>query len=313
MSRQAEPPYELNDPLQWHSKKRSKIRLSWSVIVSGGIILLITLVAISASFIVPFDPNQIGVGQRLTAPGMDFFLGTDEFGRDVLSRMIFGARITLCVGVSAVGIGFACGVVVGAVAAYVGGWLGEILMRSVDLLYTFPDVLIALGLVAFLGPSFTNAVIAVGLSAIPYYARSTYGAVLSERQKPYVLAARLIGASHARVVGRHLLPNVLPTTIVLASLGFSSAVLAAASLSFLGLGAQPPTPEWGLMLSEGRDYITRAPWLVVIPGLSVFVTVVAFNVFGDGIRDLFDLKENRAIASRRFFYGSLRRPPRPIP
>jgi ABC-type dipeptide/oligopeptide/nickel transport system permease subunit len=172
------------------------------------------------------------------------------------------------------------------------------MMRSVDLLYTFPDVLIALGLVAFLGPSFTNAVIAVGLSAIPYYARGTYGAVLSEKQKPYVLAARLIGASHTRIVAWHLLPNVLPTSIVLASLGFSSAVLSAASLSFLGLGAQPPTPEWGLMLSEGRDYITRAPWLVIIPGLSVFVTVVAFNIFGDGIRDLLDL--NKGAASPKF-------------
>ena len=144
---------------------------------------------------------------------------------------------------------------------------------------------------AFLGPNLTNAMIAVGLSAVPYYARVTYGVVLSERQKPYIDAARVVGASHVRVIIRHLLPNVLAPMIVVASLGFSAAVLSAAALSFLGLGAQPPTPEWGLMLSTGRNYITRARWLVIEPGLAIFVTVVAFNVFGDGVRDLLDPRQ----------------------
>ena len=165
-------------------------------------------------------------------------------------------------------------------------------MRTIDLLYTFPDVLIALGLVAFLGPSLTNAMIAVGISAIPYYARVTYGVVLAERQKPYVDAAQIVGAGHLRVIVRHLLPNVLPPMIVVASLGFSAAVLSAAALSFLGLGAQPPTSEWGLMLSAGRNYITRAPWMLIEPGLAIFVTV-AFNVFGDGVRDLLDPRQRQ--------------------
>jgi peptide/nickel transport system permease protein len=195
--------------------------------------------------------------------------------------------------VVAVGIGLACGIAVGATAAYAGGWFGGVLMRAIDLLYTFPDVLIALGLVAFLGPNLTNAMVAVGISAIPYYARVTYGVVLAERQKPYVEAAQVVGAGHARVVLRHLMPNVLPPMIVVASLGFSAAVLSAAALSFLGLGAQPPTPEWGLMLSTGRNYITRAPWLVVGPGVAIFLTVMAFNLFGDGLRDLLDPRQRQ--------------------
>jgi peptide/nickel transport system permease protein len=195
--------------------------------------------------------------------------------------------------VVAVGIGLVSGVTIGAISAYAGGWLGGLLMRTIDLLYTFPDILIALGLVAFLGPNLTDAMIAVGISAIPYYARVTYGVVLSERQKTYVDAAQVVGAGHARVIVRHLLPNVLPPMIVVASLGFSAAVLSAAALSFLGLGAQPPAAEWGLMLSTGRNYITRAPWLVIAPGVAIFVTVMAFNLLGDGIRDLLDPRQRQ--------------------
>ena len=266
---------------------------SRSLLIGGGIVLFVVIVAIGAPLIAPFDPDRIGTGRRLAAPGAKFLLGTDEFGRDILSRVIFGARYTLYIGLVAVGIGLLCGVVIGATAAYAGGWFGGLLMRTIDLLYTFPDVLIALGLVAFLGPNLTNAMIAVGISAIPYYARVTYGVVLSERQKPYVDAARVVGASHVRVVVRHLMPNVLPPMIVVASLGFSAAVLSAAALSFLGLGAQPPTPEWGLMLSTGRNYITRDPWLVIGPGVAIFITVMAFNLFGDGVRDLLDPRQRQ--------------------
>jgi peptide/nickel transport system permease protein len=268
-----------------------RILRSRSFLIGGGVVLFVVLVAIFAPMLAPFDPDRIGSGRRLAAPGGKFLLGTDEFGRDILSRVIFGARYTLYIGVVAVGIGLVCGVAIGAAAAYAGGWFGGLLMRIIDLLYTFPDVLIALGLVAFLGPNLTNAMIAVGISAIPYYARVTYGVVLAERQKPYVDAAQVVGAGHFRVVLRHLMPNVLPPMIVVASLGFSAAVLSAAALSFLGLGAQPPTPEWGLMLSTGRNYITRAPWLVVGPGIAIFVTVMAFNLFGDGLRDLLDPRQ----------------------
>lgn len=270
-----------------------RILRSRSLLIGGGIVLFVVLVAIFGPMLAPFDPDQIGSGRRLAVPGGKFLLGTDEFGRDILSRVIFGARYTLYIGVVAVSIGLVCGVAIGATAAYAGGWFGSLLMRIIDLLYTFPDVLIALGLVAFLGPNLTNAMIAVGISAIPYYARVTYGVVLAERQKPYVDAAQVVGAGHVRVVLRHLMPNVLPPMIVVASLGFSAAVLSAAALSFLGLGAQPPTPEWGLMLSTGRNYITRAPWLVVGPGMAIFVTVMAFNLFGDGLRDLLDPRQRR--------------------
>jgi peptide/nickel transport system permease protein len=262
-----------------------------SIIIGGAVILIVAVIAVCAPYLAPFSPDQIGAGRRLSPPGAAHWLGTDEFGRDVLSRILYGARLTLYVGVVAVGIGLACGVAIGAVAAYAGGWLGGVLMRAIDLLYTFPDVLIALGLVAFLGPSLTNAMIAVGISAIPYYARVTYGVVLAERQKPYVDAAQVVGAGHLRVIVRHLLPNVLPSMIVVASLGFSAAVLSASALSFLGLGAQPPTAEWGLMLATGRNYITRAPWLLIAPGIAIFITVIAFNVFGDGVRDLLDPRQ----------------------
>jgi peptide/nickel transport system permease protein len=168
-------------------------------------------------------------------------------------------------------------------------------MRAIDLLYTFPDVVIALSLVAFLGPSLSNAMVAVGISVIPYYARVTYAVVLVERQKTYVEAAQGLGASHARVIVRHLLPNVVPPMIVVASLGFSTAVLSAAALSFLGLGAQPPAAEWGLMLATGRNYIQRAPWVVIAPGMAIFIAVMAFNILGDGIRDVLDPRQRESL------------------
>jgi peptide/nickel transport system permease protein len=260
--------------------------------IAAAVLLLIVILVALAPVIAPYNPTAI-TPDTLQGPSWAHWFGTDEFGRDILSRILFGARYTLYIGVVAVSIGLACGVAIGATAAYAGGWFGGLLMRAIDLLYTFPDVLIALGLVAFLGPSLTNAMIAVGVSAIPYYARVTYGVVLAERQKPYVDAAQVVGAGHVRVVLRHLMPNVLAPMIVVASLGFSAAVLSAAALSFLGLGAQPPTPEWGLMLATGRNYITRAPWLVIGPGVAIFVTVMAFNLFGDGLRDLLDPRQRQ--------------------
>ena len=280
-------------------RSRARRRVSFRAVFGITVLLAMGGAAMLAPQLAPWDPARQMLLKRLRPPAWEARglrehpLGTDHLGRDILSRILFGARLTLYIGVVAVGIGLTCGVAIGAVAAYAGGWLGGLLMRTIDLLYTFPDVLIALGLVAFLGPSLTNAMIAVGISAIPYYARVTYGVVLSERQKPYVDAAQVVGAGHLRVIVRHLLPNVLPPMIVVASLGFSAAVLSAAALSFLGLGAQPPTSEWGLMLSTGRNYITRAPWMLIEPGLAIFVTVMAFNVFGDGVRDLLDPRQRQ--------------------
>jgi peptide/nickel transport system permease protein len=255
---------------------------------------LLVLVAIFAPLLAPYAPDKIGVARRLSAPGPGHWLGTDEFGRDILSRIIFGTRLTLYVGLVAVGIGLAFGISIGAIAAYAGRWVSGLLMRAIDLLYTFPDVLIALGLVAFLGPSLTNAMVAIGISVIPYYARVTYAIVLAERHKTYVAAAQVIGAGHVRVIVRHLLPNVVPPMIVVASLGFSSAVLSAAALAFLGLGAQPPAAEWGLMLASGRNYIEHAPWIVIAPGMAIFAAVLAFNLLGDGIRDILDPRQRES-------------------
>jgi peptide/nickel transport system permease protein len=266
-----------------------------SLLIGGTIVLLLVLIAVFASALAPFDPTRLATGRRLIPPDAAHWLGTDEYGRDIYSRVLFGAQLTLYVGLVAVGIGLAGGLVIGAVAAYAGGWLGGLLMRMIDFLYTFPDVLIALGLVAFLGPNLTNAMIAVGISVIPYYARVTYAIVLAERQKTYVEGARVVGAGHLRVIVRHLLPNILPPMIVVASLGFSAAVLSAAALSFLGLGAQPPASEWGLMLATGRNYIDRAPWVVIAPGMAIFIAVVGFNVLGDGIRDALDPRQRRRL------------------
>jgi peptide/nickel transport system permease protein len=288
----------------WHSaraKQRSALRLAFrrllatrQIALGGSVILLLVLLAIFAPLLAPYPPDQIGVARRLSVPGPGHWLGTDEFGRDILSRIIFGTRLTLYVGLVAVGIGLGCGISIGAIAAYAGGWVSGLLMRAIDLLYTFPDVLIALALVAFLGPSLTNAMVAVGISVVPYYARVTYAVVLAERQKTYVEAAQVIGAGHARVIVRHLLPNVAPPMIVVASLGFSTAVLSAAALSFLGLGAQPPAAEWGLMLATGRNYIERAPWVVIAPGMAIFIAVMTFNLLGDGIRDILDPRQREA-------------------
>ena len=206
---------------------------------------------------------------------------------------MYGAQLTLYVGLVAVGIGLVSGVTVGVIAGYAGGWVQAVLMRGVDFLYTFPDILIAMGLVAFLGPSLTNAMIAVGISVIPYYARVTYSVVLVERNKPYFEAAQVIGAGHLRLIVRHLLPNIVPPLIVVATLGFSAAVLSAAALSFLGLGAQPPAAEWGKMLADGRNYIVRSPWILVFPGLAIVITVLGFNILGDGIRDLLDPRQRK--------------------
>jgi peptide/nickel transport system permease protein len=266
-----------------------------SLLVGGGIILALVVIAILAPLIAPHDPVRLAVGRRLSPPSWAFPFGTDEFGRDILSRVIYGTRLTLYVGVVAVGIGLLSGMAIGAVAAYAGGWLSGLLMRMIDFIYTFPDVLIALGLVAFLGPSLTNAMVAIGISVIPYYARVTYSVVLVERSKTYFEAGQVIGAGHLRLILRHLLPNIIPAIIVVASLGFSAAVLSAAALSFLGLGAQAPAPEWGLMLATGRNYVTRSPWLLVFPGVAIMIVVLGFNVLGDGIRDLLDPRQQRKL------------------
>ncbi len=261
-----------------------------------GFVLVVVLVvaALLAPYIAPFEPTRMGAGPRLAAPSLAHPFGTDEFGRDILSRVIHGSRLTLQIGLIAVGISLTAGLLIGLTAAYAGGWLERILMRGVDVIFSFTETLIALAAVAVLGPSLTNAMIAVGIAAIPFYARVTYGVTLVERNKPYFEAAVAAGAAHARLLFIHLLPNIIPPLIVVATLGVSTAVLAAAALSFLGLGAQPPSPEWGAMLASGREFISRAPWLMVFPGLAIALSVLAFNLLGDGIREALDPRQRKA-------------------
>ncbi|MFK7860059.1 MAG: ABC transporter permease [Granulosicoccus sp.] len=260
-----------------------------------GLSIVVTLIvcALFADVLAPYNPSKMGVGGRFQPPGMDYLLGTDEFGRDMLSRILHGSRLTLMIGATAVFISMSTGMLVGLIAAYWRGWTETILMRGTDVLFSFTETLIALSCVAVLGPSLQNAIIAVGIAGIPFYARTCYSAALVERSKPYFEASIAAGAGHSRLVFLHLLPNVLPTMIVIATLGVSTAILAAAGLSFLGLGAQPPLPEWGYMLSGARDYINRAPWLMTIPGLAIALTVLGFNLLGDGLRSALDPVERR--------------------
>lgn len=260
-----------------------------------GFVLVVALVglALFAPWIAPFDSDQMGAGKRLAPPDATYWFGTDEFGRDMFSRVVFGARLTIQVGVIAVGISLTAGLLLGLIGGYAGGWLEKILMRGVDVLFSFTETLIALAAVAVLGPSLTNAMIAVGIAAIPFYARVAYSVTLVERNRPYFEAAVAAGAGHLRLLFRHLLPNIIPPLIVVATLGVSAAVLAAAGLSFLGLGAQPPSPEWGAMLSSGRDYFNRAPWIMLYPGLAIMLTVLAFNLLGDGIREALDPRQRK--------------------
>lgn len=260
-----------------------------------GLIIVLGLVfcAAFADVLSPHDPSRMGAGGRFLPPGGNFLLGTDEFGRDMLSRILHGSRITLLVGAVAVGISLTVGTLVGMVAAFARGWIEAVLMRSTDVLFSFTETLIALSFVAVLGPSLQNAVIAVGVAGIPFYARTCYSAALVETSKPYFEASIAAGAGPMRLVFLHLLPNVLPTMIVVATLGVSTAILAAAGLSFLGLGAQPPTSEWGFMLAGSRDYINRAPWLMTIPGLAIAITVLGFNLLGDGLRSSLDPVQRR--------------------
>ena len=271
----------------------------WSLLKSPSgaiglaVVALLVVSAALAPVIAPFDPLRMAAGPRLQPPSLDHWFGTDDFGRDLFSRILYGARLTLQIGTIAVGISLTSGLLLGLVAGYAGGWTERVLMRLVDVLFSFTEIVIALACLAILGVGLTNAMIAIGIASIPFYARITHSVVLVERSKPYFEAAIAGGAGHLRLIFRHLLPNVVPTLIVVGTLGISTAVLAAAGLSFLGLGAQPPQPEWGFMLSSSRDLISRAPWMMIFPGVAIAVTVLGFNLLGDGIREVLDPRQRQ--------------------
>lgn len=258
--------------------------------LGGIIVLLLILAALLAPLIAPYDPYAIEVRDRLIPPTWEHPFGTDDLGRDLFSRVIYGARTTLQTGVVVVLIAASVGSLIGLIAGYAGGWIDTVLMRVVDVMLAFPYILLALAIVASLGPSLQNALIAIGLAYVPGWARFVRGNVLTVSTQEYVTSARAVGATPARIVRSHILPNVLSSIIVLASLDFPAAVLSTAALSYVGLGAQPPTAEWGALLTGARSYMRTAPWLVNFPGLAIFVTMLGFNLLGNALRDTLDPK-----------------------
>jgi peptide/nickel transport system permease protein len=256
--------------------------------VGAVVVLFFVLVAVAAPLIAPYDPVATSWSAVRKPPSPEHWLGTDEIGRDVLSRVIFGARASLLAGVVSVCISLACGVPIGLVSGYVGGFLDGLLMRITDALLACPFLILAIALAAFLGPSLTNAMIAIGISAMPAFIRLTRAQVLNAKVEDYVEAARAVGNPHRRIVLRHILPNILAPIMVQATLAIAAAIIAEASLSFLGLGQQPPAPSWGSMLNTAKNFLEQAPWMAMWPGAAIFAVVLAFNLFGDGLRDALD-------------------------
>lgn len=264
-------------------------------------LVILTLVVVAALFgstLAPYGVNAIDVANRLQPPSADHWFGTDELGRDIFSRVLVAARVSLQVGVIAVGLSLAAGVTLGLVAGYYGGKIDDVIMRLMDMLFAFPAILLAIAILAVLGPGITNAMIAIGIVYTPIFARITRASVLSVRQEVFVRAARSIGASDVRILRLHVLPNVMAPIIVQTSLSLAFAILSEAALSFLGLGVQPPQPSWGRMLFDGRGFIEQAWWMGVFPGLAIFLTVLAFNIVGDAARDALDPKQRSVIESR---------------
>ncbi len=250
--------------------------------------------AVLAPIVAPYDPLAQALGSRLEPPSPQHWLGTDQLGRDIASRLLYGARISLVIGIVVVALAGIFGTLVGLVAGYAGGLVDETLMRVTEVFLAFPPLILAMAIAGALGPSLTNAIIAIAAVTWAVYARLTRGQLLSLRRREFVEAARAIGASRGRILARHLLPNALAPLMVQASFDMGAAIISAAGLSFIGFGAQPPTPEWGVMISEGRNFISTQLWLSLFPGLAILLAVGSFNVLGDGLRDLFDPRLRRA-------------------
>jgi peptide/nickel transport system permease protein len=266
----------------------SRLLRNISAMAGAGIIVFIVILAVVGPSLAPYHPLSPQPLNRLKSPDQAHLFGTDSLGRDIFSRVIFGSRISLSIGFISVAISLIPGTLLGLAAGYFGGWTDSVIMRLMDVLLAFPTILLAIFITAILGPSLPNTMIAVGIVYIPHYARIVRSSVLSLREQLFVHAVRHMGAGHLRIVFSHILPNTLSPIIVYATLGMGTAVLQAAALGFLGLGAQPPQPEWGAMLSEGRQYIQIAPHVAAFPGLAILLLVLGFNLFGDGLRDVLD-------------------------
>lgn len=272
----------------------SKLWRNKTAVAGLFIILLFMLSALIAPYLSPHDPLETSLYDQLKPPiwheggTWKNILGTDDLGRDILSRLIYGARVSLLVAVFSVGLAFFCGTLLGCISGYYKGFRDSIIMRFMDIILAFPYILLAIVVVAYLGPSLQNAMIAIAITYVPRFARIVRGSVLEECGKDYVSAARAIGANDFRIIFIAILPNCLGPLIVQTTLGFASAILDMAALSFLGLGAQPPTPEWGAMIAKSRALILRAPWVMTFPGLAILFAVLGFNLLGDGLRDALD-------------------------
>ena len=269
----------------WRRLKRNKMAVLGLVIL-----IILVLLAVFANVIANYDNVVIkqNLSQRLQAPSAAHWLGTDEFGRDIFARLVHGTRVSLQVGIIAVGIAIVIGGILGAIAGYYGGKLDNIIMRIMDIFLAVPSILLAIAIVSALGPSILNLMLAISISSVPSYARIVRASVLSIRDQEFIEAAKAIGASNTRIIFRHIIPNSLAPVIVQATLGVASAILSTAGLSFIGLGIQPPAPEWGSMLSGGRQYLRYAWWVTTFPGVAIMITILSLNLLGDGLRDALD-------------------------
>ncbi len=266
--------------LTWLRFKRNKLAL-----VGLGIIIVIVFIAIFAPVLAPYPPDEQHLKDRLQPPSSKYLFGTDEFGRDLFSRVLYGSRTALLVGIVVVAISATIGVTLGLISGYFGGWIDELIMRTVDIVWAFPALILALAIVVILGPGLINAMIAIALVGWASYARVVRAETLSVKEELFVEAARSIGESDLRILVSYIFPNVLSSILVLITYNIPSAIITASSLSFLGLGAQPPSPDWGLTIATARRYLTLAPWYSIFPGLAIMLTVLGFNFVGDGLRD----------------------------
>ncbi len=266
----------------------ARLRRRRSALAGLVIVLGFTAAALLAPVLAPADPFKSNFAQSLSAPSLEAPLGRDELGRDVLSRILYGARISLSIGVVAVGIGVLFGVPLGAISGYLGGRVDLLVQRLVDIMLAFPGILLALVTVSVLGVGLYTAMMAIGIVSIPVYARLVRGSVLSVKEREFVMAAHAVGHHDAAILGRHILPNCMAPVLVQSTLQIGGAILSAAALGFLGLGAQPPIPEWGTMLSKGRDFLRVAPHITTFPGMAIALVVLGFNLLGDGLRDALD-------------------------
>lgn len=262
-------------------------------VVGAMLVVLLIFIALFGRILSPFDPILVNTPERFQAPSGKHWFGTDEFGRDIFSRILYGGRLAVQIGMVSVIVAFLGGIVLGLISGYYGGFVDTVMSRLLEIWLSFPDILFVIAVVAILGPSLQTVILALGFQSIPAYARIVRGSVLSARQELYVEAAHSIGVSNGRAMVRHILPNVVAPLIILSSMRFGSALLTGAGLSFIGLGAQPPTPEWGAILSTGRMYMYQAPWITVFPGLAIAIFVLGVNMLGDGLRDVLDPRLTR--------------------